>query len=52
MRFGVGILILALAAVFAAWGAWKVYMPRKRQRGMRLGLSSAKAEDDKEVVEP
>jgi hypothetical protein len=46
MRFGAGILILALTAVFAAWGAWKVYMPRKRQRGMRLGISPAKADDD------
>jgi hypothetical protein len=43
IRVVFGLLLLALALAVTAWGAWKLYGPRKRVRGMRIRLPGDEA---------
>jgi hypothetical protein len=53
MRFDLGAMIMVVTIAFSAWATWKFYGPARRPRGLRIEITAARPDEQKdEVVDP
>jgi hypothetical protein len=54
MRFDLGAVIMVVTIAFSAWAILKIAAPAKRSRGLRIGLTATKPDEEKQnqAVDP
>jgi len=53
MRFDLGALIMVVTIALSAWAVWKAFGPGKRPRGLRIEITAARPDEQKnKVIDP